>query len=96
MRDHFAALGVDQSEMQRQGFRLQTEVIQQMRGKPEGAARGDGSRGIFRLSRRDQQRFNEFLFPSKPESELAPWHLPALRMLRRAALAGDKWLRART
>jgi hypothetical protein len=95
MRDHFAALGVDQSEMQRLGFRLQKQVFAEMRGTTERKTNTSRTKGLFRLDRGGQARINDFLFPQKPESELPAWHMPALRTLLRLADASDRWLARR-
>jgi len=95
MRDAFDQLGVDQAEMQRYGFRLQKKVFAEMRGsepRDQGRAR---TKGLFRLDKDGQERLNQFLFPTRPESELHPLHMPALRALIKLAGAGDRLLNRR-
>jgi hypothetical protein len=100
MRDAFTRLGVDQAEMQRQGFRLQTEVYRRMQDEYGGEASGvrrRGTRGLFGLSRGGQDRLNQFLFPRRGSEGDAPpaWHALALKGLIRAAERGDRWLARR-
>jgi hypothetical protein len=92
MRDAFATLGVDQAEMQRFGFRLQKQVFAEMRGSADSSQKEPRTRGLFRLNKQGQNRLNNFLFPKKPESELHPLHMPALRTLIKLAGAGDRLL----
>jgi hypothetical protein len=93
MRHAFADLGVDQSEMQRMGFRLQAEVVGQMRRSFRGEDGKTGAQGLFKVSRNGQRRMNTFLFPKVPAEELPVWHSSALRTLIWAAETGDRWLR---
>jgi len=97
LRDDFARLGVDQSEMQRYGFRLQSDVLRRMRGARggEGSRNRSRTRGLLDMSRGRQDRINSFLFPKAPAEELAPWHAPTLRTLLWLARTGDRWLAAR-
>jgi len=97
MRDAFATLGVDQAEMQRQGFRLQYEVYKRMRAEySAGGGTGKrGTRGLFGMSKQGQQRINRFLFPGRPVSELPRWHAATLTGLLRAAERGNRWLERR-
>lgn len=97
MRDAFATLGVDQAEMQRQGFRLQAEVYRRMQ-KEAGASNSGarrGTRGLFGMSKQGQDRLNEFLFPRDADSPSSRLKQAALRGLIRAAEHGDTWLARR-
>ena len=96
MREHFDALGVNQAELQKYGFRLQKQVFAEMRGTTERKANQSRTKGLFRLNRDGQERINNFLFPKQPEAELHPLHMPTLRSLVKLADAGDRWLRARS
>ncbi len=99
MRDAFATLGVDQAEMQRQGFKLQREVYRRMRqesGEDTGGSLGRrGTKGLFGLSGTDAGKLNEFLFPKGDPSEVPKWHTVTLHTLMRAARSGDRWLSRR-
>jgi hypothetical protein len=94
MRDDFKTLGVDQAEMQRQGFKLQRDVYRRMRDEygDKGSAGKRGTRGLFGLDKGGQDRINKFLFPGRPLEELPRWHSIALQGLLRAAEGGDRWL----
>ena len=96
LRDDFAALGVDQAEMQRQGFRLQVEVFRRMQKEYGGDRQGDrrrATRGMFGMSRQGQERINRFLFPGRQVPELPRWHAMALTGLLKVAENGERWLR---
>jgi hypothetical protein len=92
MREAFETLGVDQAEMQRQGFRLQAEVYRRMRAEQTDAG-PRATRGLFKISRTGQSRLNEFLFP--PDGAAAPrpqWQTRALGAMVDLARRGDRWL----
>lgn len=98
MRDAFATLGVDQSEMQKQGFRLQNDVYKRMRSQQDDAAPvagKRGTRGLFGISRAGQHRLNAFLFPKDRTAPVPKWQSTALQALIRAAESGDRWLAKR-
>lgn len=92
-REAFATLGVDQSEMQRYAFRLQSDVYRRMEAEG-GARRGRGTRGLFRISRAGQARLNRFLFPGGARASSGPprWQSTALRSLVGLAQRGDRLL----
>src|SRR5687768_10818301 len=93
MRHAFDALGVDQAEMNRLGFRHHAEVLKRMRAQDPGkGADAKSIKGLFRISKRGQERFQEFLFPTKPPSPVSRWLMKAMT---RAAEASDRWLAAR-
>jgi hypothetical protein len=95
MNDAFAALGVDQAEMNRVGFRHHAEVLKRMRAKDPGAgADAKSIKGLFRMSKKGQERFQDLLFPTKerPQSPLARW---AMKTLVTAARRSDRWLASR-
>jgi len=91
MREEFAALGVDQSAMQRHHFDIHAEVLKQMKAAAASPAGGSReNKGVFRLSRAGQTRINEFLFPKEPEAERSPLHTLTLNALIAGAKAGDR------
>jgi hypothetical protein len=93
MRQAFDTLGVDQAEMNRVGFRHHAEVLKRMRAKePGGGADAKSIKGLFRMSKKGQDRFQELLFPTKPQSPLARWGLKAIVA---AAETTDRWLSSR-
>ncbi len=93
LRDAFAQLGIDQGELNQVGFRYQAEILRRMKKRDGRGTDARGVKGLFRLSRQSQDRFQEFLFPSRPQPA---W----LRALASATVAladhTDRWLAART
>lgn len=93
LREAFVTLGIDQAEMNRLGFRHHAEVLKRMRAQEPGAGADARSiKGLFRMSRKGQDRFQELLFPTKPASPIARW---ALARIVDAAEASDRWLAER-
>src|SRR5262245_10175001 len=93
MRHAFDTLGVDQGEMNRLGFRHHAEVLKRMRGHDPGrGADARSIKGLFRMSKQGQERFQEFLFPTKRRSRVskAGW-----KALVAAAETSDRWLKTR-
>jgi hypothetical protein len=93
LRHAFEKLGVDQAEMNRVGFRHHAEVLKRMRAKEPGAgADAKSIKGLFRMSKKGQERFQELLFPTR---ESAPWQKTAFKLIARVAETTDRWLVAR-
>ena len=93
MRHAFEALGVDQAEMNRLGFRHHAEVLKRMRAQDPGrGADAKSIKGLFRISKQGQARFQEFLFPTKQPSPTARW---LMKTMIAAAEASDRWLAGR-
>ena len=89
------ALGIDQGEMNMQGFRYHNEILRRMK-KPGGddgrGADARGVKGLFKMSRAGQDRFQELLFPTKPQP---PWQRALLGAIVAAAEKSDRWLAER-
>ena len=62
---HFAALGVDHRELGATAQRGHEQVIKQMT-EDAGLAKGQRLRGLYGLSRRQQQAMLDFLHPAAP------------------------------
>jgi hypothetical protein len=96
LREEFSTLGVDQNEMQRYSFKLQHDVLANIKGEGRqgegrrGAADRE-TRGLFKLSRVGQKRLNTFLFPPGPPEALPAWHRTALGALIGSAKALDRF-----
>jgi hypothetical protein len=96
LRHAFDTLGIDQAEMNMQGFKYHREIMRRMRR--EGAAEeGKGAdaksvRGLFKISRKGQDAFQEFFFPTKPRSAAQTKMFDAIVTF---AEKTDRWLRAR-
>ncbi len=91
----FDALGIDQGEMNMQGFRYHAEILKRMR-RPDAARRSGadsgGIKGLFKLSKTGQDRFQDFLFPKQTQP---PWQRALLGALIDAATRTDRWLASR-
>jgi len=90
LRHAFAALGVDQGEMNMKGFRYHAEILRRMKKPDTGAGAGRSSvKGLFKMSRQGQDRFQRFLFPT---GEQPGWQRALLSAVVSAADATDRWL----
>lgn len=95
LRHAFDDLGIDQAEMNMQGFKYHREILRRMRR--DGAEPGKGAdaksvRGLFKISRKGQDAFQEFFFPTKPRS---PAQARVFDAIVNFAEKTDRWLRAR-
>ncbi len=89
----FAALGVDPAEMNLQGFRYHNEILKRMkRTRPDRGTDAKAIKGLFRMSRAGQDKFQELFFPSKPPS---PWRRALLAGIAGLAQTTDRWLAER-
>jgi hypothetical protein len=86
----FTALGIDVAQMNAESFRYHDEILRRMkRTRPGQGADQKSIKGLFRLSRTAQDRFQELMFPTRPPSLAAR----ALRSAMAAvALRTDRWL----
>jgi hypothetical protein len=92
----FDTLGIDQGELNLQGFKYHREVLRRMRR--DGAEPGRGAdaksvRGLFQISRKGQDAFQQFFFPTKPRSATQARVFDAVVAF---AHKTDAWLRARS
>lgn len=89
----FAALGVDPAEMNLQGFKYHNEIIRRMkRTRPDRGTDAKAVKGLFRISRAGQDRFQELFFPSKPPPA---WKRALLAGIVDVAQRTDRWLASR-
>jgi hypothetical protein len=98
MRDAFAEIGVDQAAMQLQGFKLHAEVYRRMSHESEASGeRRSRTRGLFKVSRKGQERLNKLLFPRGGDREDgdSAWRRRFLSTLVGLAERGDRWLARR-
>lgn len=94
LRHAFDTLGIDQAEMNLQGFKYHNEIIRRMRTeKPGTGADAASVKGLFRISRKGQNAFQEFFFPTKPRSPVASRMFEAIVSV---AETTDRWLRERS
>ena len=90
----FAELGIDPGEMNLQGFRYHNEIIKRMkRTRPDRGADSAAVKGLFRISRAGQDRFQELFFPSTPPPA---WKRALLAGITSVAARTDRWLASRS
>jgi hypothetical protein len=89
LRHAFDELGIDQGEMNLQGFKYHAEIVRRMR-RDHGEENASSLRGLFRISRAAQDRFQEFFFPTKPRSGVEAKLFDAVVVV---AETTDRWLR---
>ncbi|HUS31279.1 MAG TPA: ferritin-like domain-containing protein [Kofleriaceae bacterium] len=93
LRHAFDKLGIDQAEMNMQGFKYHNEIIRRMRKESPGTGADAASvKGLFRISRKGQDAFQEFFFPTKPRSPVSSRMFDAIVSV---AETTDRWLRER-
>lgn len=93
LRHAFDELGIDQAEMNLQGFKYHSEIHRRMRtDKPGTGADAASVKGLFRISRKGQDAFQQFFFPTKPRSAVSSKMFDAIVTL---AETTDRWLRER-
>lgn len=93
LRHAFDDLGIDQAEMNLQGFKYHAEILRRMRkDKPGRGADAASIKGLFKISRTAQDTFQEFFFPTKPRGPLGTSMFNALVTV---AETTDRWLRER-
>jgi hypothetical protein len=90
----FDKLGIDQGEMNLQGFKYHREVLRRMRrdGEPGKGADSKSVRGLFKISKKGQDAFQQFFFPTKPRGPMSAKMFEAVVSF---AETTDRWLRAR-
>ena len=83
-------LGVDPAEMNLQGFKYHNEIIKRMkRTRPNRGADSKAVKGLFRISRAGQDKFQELFFPPTPPSG---WKRTFLAGFVNVARRTDRWL----
>ena len=89
----FSALGIDPAEMNLEGFKYHNEILRRMkRTRPNKGADAKSVKGLFKMSRAGQDKFQELFFPTKPQ---APWKRTLLQTMIKAAQRTDRWLAER-
>jgi len=95
MAPAFDTLGVDQAGMNKLAFRYHAEVLKRMRAKEPGAgADAKSIKGLFRMSRKNQDAFQDLMFPAKDKPRTG-WQKWAMKAMVAMAQRSDRWLAAR-
>jgi hypothetical protein len=91
----FETLGIDQAEMNMQGFRYHAEILRRMRKEKSDPGEGADSkpmRGLFKVSKAGQDWFQKFLFAP---AERSPVQARMFQALVSVAQRTDRWLAER-
>ena len=89
----FLTLGIDPGEMNLEGFRYHNEILRRMkRTRKDRGVDAKSIKGLFKVSRAGQDRFQELFFPTKPQSALKRTLLGTMVKL---AQRTDRWLAER-
>jgi hypothetical protein len=91
LRHAFDQLGIDQAEMNAQGFKYHNEIVRRMQ-RDHAAAAQTSMKGLFKISRTAQDSFQEFFFPTRPRSALSSKLFDAMVSV---AETTDRWMRTR-
>jgi hypothetical protein len=91
LRHAFDDLGIDQAEMNLQGFKYHSEIVRRMR-RDHDEKTTEATKGLFKISRKAQDSFQEFFFPTKPRSMLQARMFDAVVSV---AETTDRWMRSR-
>ena len=92
LRHAFIELGIDQGELNAAGFRYHAEILRRMKKDDGTGADARSVRGLFKLSREGQDRFQQFLFPRERQPA---WQRALLAAVVSAADTTDRWLAER-
>lgn len=89
----FETLGIDQAEMNMQGFKYHREILKRMKAQsPERGPDAKEIRGLFRISRAGQDWFQKFLFSPTGRN---PVEARVFDALVQVAQRTDRWLAER-
>lgn len=89
----FAKLGIDPAAMNLEGFRYHNEILRRMKkSRPDQGVDQKSIKGLFKMSRKGQDAFQELFFPSKPPPA---WKKSLLSAMTEVAVRTDAWLAAR-
>src|SRR5688500_19756974 len=92
----FIELGIEPAAMNLEGFRYHNEILKRMKkSRPEQMQKGvdqKSVKGLFKMSRKGQDAFQELFFPTKPQP---PWKKSLLAAMVKVAVRTDAWLASR-
>lgn len=86
----FVELGIDPAEMNLQGFKYHNEIIKRMkRTRPKRGTDAKAVKGLFKMSRTAQDRFQDLFFPPAPPTGIKKALLGGIITVARHT---DRWL----
>jgi hypothetical protein len=89
----FVTLGIDPAGMNLEGFRYHNEILRRMKkSRPDQGTEQRSIKGLFKMSRKGQDSFQELFFPT---SETPAWKKSLLSTMVRFAERTDRWLASR-
>lgn len=93
INDAWLDLGIDPAAMNLEGFRYHSEILRRMkRTRPDQGVDQKSVKGLFKLSRKGQDAFQDLFFPKTPQP---PWKRSLLSAMTKVAVRTDEWLAAR-
>ncbi len=89
----FLQLGIDPADMNLEGFRYHNEIMKRMKKtRPDRGTQQKSIKGLFKMSKQGQDRFQELFFP---ETRPTGWRLTMLQTIVKVAQRSDRWLASR-
>ncbi len=86
-------LGIDPAAMNLEGFKYHAEIIRRMKKtRPDQGVDQKSVKGLFKVSKKGQDAFQELFFPTKPQPA---WKKSLLRAMTSVAVRTDEWLASR-
>ena len=86
----FVALGIDPADMNLEAFRYHNEIMKRMKKtRPSQGVDQKSIKGLFKMSRKAQDNFQELFFPTAPQP---PWKQRLLTTMVTVAEHTDRWL----
>ncbi len=86
-------LGIDPAAMNLEGFKYHAEIIRRMKKtRPEQGVDQKSVKGLFKVSKKGQDAFQELFFSTKPQPA---WKKSLLRAMTSVAVRTDEWLASR-
>jgi len=86
----FLELGIDPADMNLEGFRYHNEIMRRMKkSRPNQGTEQKSIKGLFKMSRSGQDKFQELFFPTTAQP---PWKKTLLSTIVKVATRTDRWL----
>lgn len=93
MNPAWLELGIDPAAMNLEGFRYHNEILRRMKKvTPDRGVEQKSIKGLFKMSRKGQDAFQELFFPTRPQT---PLKRLLLSTMMKVATRTDDWLASR-
>ncbi len=94
INDAWLDLGIEPAAMNLEGFRYHSEILRRMkRTRPDQGVDQKSVKGLFKMSRKGQDAFQELFYPTKPQPA---WKRSLLSAVTTVAVRTDEWLASRS